>query len=74
MATLLLLIASLYFSVGLLVAALLILSGPRGLPRLDSAAHGASLSVRLLLVPGLSTLWPLLAFRWFRAPSAKDRP
>ncbi len=70
MATSILLTFALYFGFGLLAALLLCFTGRRGLERLDPAARGASLSVRLLLLPGLSALWPLLLVRWFRASSA----
>ncbi|QQR75966.1 MAG: hypothetical protein IPJ17_10475 [Holophagales bacterium] len=37
----------------------------RGLARLDPAARGASVGFRLIVVPGLVALWPLLARRLF---------
>ena len=36
-----------------------------GLTQLDSAARGAGLGFRLLITPGISALWPLLAWRWW---------
>ena len=35
-----------------------------GLTRIDNGAKGASLGFRLLLVPGLIALWPLMLIRW----------
>ncbi|MEO0575609.1 MAG: hypothetical protein AAF004_09105 [Pseudomonadota bacterium] len=37
--------------------------------RIDPAARGASLGVRLLLVPGAVLVWPLLVWRWMRSPN-----
>lgn len=38
-----------------------------GLSRVDPAARGASVGVRLVLSPGLVALWPALLLRWRRA-------
>jgi hypothetical protein len=38
-----------------------------GVARVDSAAKGASLGFRLLILPGCAALWPLLLGRWMRA-------
>ncbi len=36
----------------------------RGLSRIDAAARGAGLGFRLLILPGMVALWPLLLRRW----------
>ena len=36
-----------------------------GLTQLDPAARGSGLGFRLLITPGVSALWPLLAWRWY---------
>ena len=36
----------------------------KGLDRLDPAAHGVSIGVRLLLLPGSVALWPILLWKW----------
>lgn len=36
----------------------------RGAGRIDPAARGATWGFRLILVPGVIALWPLLARRW----------
>jgi hypothetical protein len=44
-----------------------------GIGRIDPQARGASLGFRLLVLPGVVLLWPLLAWRWLRGarePSA----
>lgn len=35
-----------------------------GLTRIDHGAVGAGISFRLLIVPGLIALWPLMLVRW----------
>jgi hypothetical protein len=40
----------------------------RGVDRVDASAKGASLSFRLLILPGTVTLWPLMAAKWIKAP------
>ncbi|MEZ5667242.1 MAG: hypothetical protein R3F55_07385 [Alphaproteobacteria bacterium] len=53
-------IAGWYGWIGLGVAAAFILFG---LSRIDPAAHGSYL-FRVLLVPGIVLLWPLVLWRW----------
>ena len=53
-----------YATLGLLFAASFLL---RGIARVDSAARGASWLVKLLLMPGVVALWPLLASQWLEA-------
>jgi hypothetical protein len=37
-----------------------------GVGRLDPMAKGAGLGFRLLILPGVVALWPLLLYRWLR--------
>jgi hypothetical protein len=37
-----------------------------GIHRVDPAAEGAPFSFRLIVVPGVAALWPLLLVRWIR--------
>lgn len=39
----------------------------RGINRTDPAAHGARWTFRLLILPGVIALWPMLTLRWRRA-------
>lgn len=59
----------LYAGCGLVFAAAFL---TRGVERLDPAAAGASVWVRLLLAPGCIALWPVLLRLWRDAP--KGRP
>lgn len=46
----------------------------RGVARVDPAAAGAPLGFRLLVLPGVAALWPLLAARWLgRRPPPMER-
>ena len=37
-----------------------------GVQRVDAVAKGAGLGFRLLILPGVTALWPLLLLRWVR--------
>jgi hypothetical protein len=37
---------------------------PRGVVRLDPRMGSAPASLRLLILPGVAALWPVLAWRW----------
>ncbi len=52
---------ALYGAAGLLFA-LLFLS--LGLRRIDNGAKGAGVGFRLLILPGLIALWPVMLIRW----------
>jgi hypothetical protein len=47
-----------------LVFALLFVAGP--VTRMDHAVANAPLTMRALIVPGVTALWPLFAWRWAR--------
>ena len=38
----------------------------RGAGRVDPAAKGSPLGFKLLVLPGVAAVWPLLAWRWVR--------
>ncbi len=60
-----------YAGIGILFAGLFV---TRGVERVDAAAHGASWGFRILILPGVAALWPLLASRWLRgAPPPDER-
>ena len=37
-----------------------------GIKRIDSVAKGSSIPFRLMILPGVCLLWPLLALRWWK--------
>jgi hypothetical protein len=45
-----------------------------GVDRIDAAARGTSPGFRLLILPGTTAFWPLLAVRWIRACRHGDNP
>jgi hypothetical protein len=53
-----------YVVLGLLFAAPFV---ARGIERVDPAARGAGLGFRLIVLPGVAALWPLLFVRWLRS-------
>jgi len=42
----------------------------RGVGRIDPAARGATWGFRLVVLPGVVALWPLLARRWWGGATA----
>jgi hypothetical protein len=54
-------IGGLYLAVGVLFAIPFV---TRGVQRIDPAARDGSWGFRILIVPGATLLWPLLARRW----------
>jgi len=40
-----------------------------GIHRVDPVAEHSSLGFRLMVIPGVAVLWPLLLTRWLRAAS-----
>jgi TM2 domain-containing membrane protein YozV len=53
--------ATLYAAAGV-VFALVFLA--LGVARIDNGAKGAGIAFRLLILPGLIALWPLMIIRW----------
>ncbi len=52
---------ALYFGAGAVFALVFLLIG---LTRIDHGAKGAGLGFRLMILPGLIALWPLMLIRW----------
>ena len=53
-----------YGAVGLAFAAVFVVCG---IQRVDPVAAGAPVGFRLIVMPGVAALWPLLAVRWVKA-------
>ncbi|HMQ16901.1 MAG TPA: hypothetical protein PKC49_13095 [Phycisphaerae bacterium] len=70
MAVAILLIFALYAAIGALFGILFVW---RGVNRIDAAANGAPWPFRLLILPGVIALWPMLALRWHRAMRTRDQ-
>jgi hypothetical protein len=59
-------VAAVYLAAGLAFA---VPFAWRGVDRLDPLAHGSTPGFRVLIVPGVAMLWPLLAVRLFAGAS-----
>lgn len=70
LAAFILLAAAAYIAIGILFACALVL---RGLPRIDPAADHAPWSFRILIIPGIAALWPLMLIKWVRSPRMAPR-
>lgn len=53
--------AALYAAAGAVFAVVFLVLG---VTRIDNGAKGAGLGFRLLILPGLIALWPLMIIRW----------
>ena len=52
-----------YAAAGMLFGTIFVISG---IHRMDPLAHGTNVGFRLLVLPGITALWPLLLSRWLR--------
>lgn len=68
-ANIVLLVAGTYAALGIVFAVAFV---SRGVSRVDHAADHAPWSFRLIILPGVAALWPLLLVRWLGA--GKGRP
>jgi hypothetical protein len=59
-----------YAAIGLVFGVLFV---TKGVTRLDPAARGASLGFRLIILPGVVALWPVLAQRWRAGRGVAER-
>ena len=59
-----LLVTGLYMAIGLLIGVAFII---KGVTTVDSTAHGAPWSFRLIILPGAAALWPAVLRWWLRA-------
>ena len=50
-----------YAAIGLLFAAALLTAG---ISRVDPASKGSGIGFRLIILPGVAALWPLMLKRW----------
>ena len=63
MANLVVVLLGLYLAAGVLFALPFVF---RGVNRIDPQASGSTWGFRLIILPGVVALWPLLAHRWLR--------
>ena len=60
---LLLAIAEAYAGIGLLFAVAFLTAG---ISRVDPVSKGSGIGFRLIILPGVAALWPVLLARWIR--------
>jgi hypothetical protein len=53
-----------YASLGIIFAVPFVFSGVQ---QLDSGVQGSGIAFRLLILPGVTALWPMFLYRWRRA-------
>ena len=58
-----------YLAIGVVFAVPFVL---KGAGRIDEDARAGSFGFRVLILPGVSALWPLLALRWLRADDDRE--
>ena len=56
--------AGLYTAMGLAFACVFL---TLGISRVDPASKGSGIGFRLIILPGVAALWPVLVARWIRA-------
>lgn len=57
-------IVAVYLGVGLPFALAFVM---RGADRIDHTARGSSIGFRIIILPGVVALWPLMVMKWRRA-------
>ena len=62
-------IVALFESYGLTGVVFAVLFLAHGVARLDPRVAGAPTTLRLLILPGVAALWPVLAWRWIAGSS-----
>ena len=72
-ANVLVILLGVYVAAGLVFALPFVL---RGVNRIDSIAGESSWGFRVIIIPGVVALWPILARRWMRGspPPAESNP
>ena len=53
-----------YSAAGFVFAAVFVVAG---VAKVDPVANGAPIGFRLIILPGVAALWPLMLTRWLRA-------
>jgi hypothetical protein len=63
--SILFLLLGIYLIAGLLFAIVFLL---KGIEKADESAHGATPGFKIIIIPGVIALWPLLLNKWKRKP------
>lgn len=66
MISILFIIAAIYIICGFIFAIVFI---SKGIEKVDEGAHGATWGFKLIIIPGVVALWPLLLKKWIKSKS-----
>ena len=64
MVEILLIIAAICLLVGVLFVIPFLM---KGLNRIDEGAHGSTIGFKIIIIPGVIVLWPLLLSKWMKS-------
>ena len=65
MVEILLMIVAVYLLVGVLFVIPFLI---KGLNKVDEGAHGSTIGFKIIIIPGVIVLWPVLLSKWMRKP------
>ena len=68
MVEVILIIVSIYLLLGVLFVVPFLL---KGLPKVDSSAHGGTIGFKIIIIPGVIVFWPALLSKWIKAVKEK---
>ena len=60
----LLIIAAVYLAVGVLFVIPFLI---KGLNKVDEGAHGSTIGFKIIIIPGVIVLWPVLLSKWMKS-------
>jgi hypothetical protein len=63
-AEIILMLIALYFIAGVLFAIFFFI---KGMQKVDPTVHGSGFGFKLIIMPGVITLWPVLLIKWIKA-------
>ena len=63
MVEILLIIAAIYLLGGVLFVIPFLMNG---LEKIDEGAHGSTIGFKIIIIPGVIVLWPLLLSKWMK--------
>jgi len=65
MVEIILIIVAVYLLVGVLFVIPFLI---KGLNKIDEGAHGSTVGFKIIIIPGVIVLWPVLLSKWMRRP------
>jgi len=65
MVEIILIIVAVYLLVGVLFVIPFLM---KGLNKIDEGTHGSTIGFKIIIIPGVIVLWPVLLSKWMRRP------